>query len=316
MMSSRAGTRRCRQILSVIVFAAVIFAPGIAAEESEEGPNFSRKGADTCIGCHDDEAVLAIFKTPHGHPDDPNAPFSQAQCESCHRAGGAHSARVRRGEERAPIDNFGARATTRIADQNAVCMDCHQSDIGLDWHGSMHDLEFVACAQCHQVHAPRDRVMLRYEQAEVCYPCHQQQRAASFKASVHPLRQGKISCSSCHDAHGSVTDHLLVRETVNQLCYDCHAEKRGPFLWEHAPVPEDCSLCHNPHGSNNPALLTRRPPLLCQQCHSQAGHPSIPFTDQSLPPNNPSAFVVGGSCMNCHSRIHGSNHPSGVDLSR
>jgi hypothetical protein len=26
--------------------------------------------------------------------------------------------------------------------------------------------------------------------------------------------------------------------------------------------------------------------------------------------------VLGQSCMNCHSRVHGSNHPSGLNLMR
>jgi len=302
-----------------LVFVALLIAASslMAADEGDDQDEFSRKGADTCISCHDEEAILSIFRTPHGHPVDANAPFAHEQCESCHQAGAAHSVRrVRRGEERPPIQNFGAQVATPVAEQNEICLGCHQADVDLAWHGSAHDLEFVSCAQCHQSHAPQDRVLLVYEQADVCYTCHQKQRAANFKPSIHPVRQGKMTCSSCHNPHQSVTDNLLARDTVNQLCYDCHAEKRGPYLWEHAPVPEDCTLCHNAHGSNNPALLTRRPPLLCQQCHSQAGHPSIAFTDQSLPGNTPSPFVVGGSCMNCHSRVHGSNHPSGVNLSR
>ena len=303
--------------LSVLGASLITASPLMAADEDDGQEEYSSKGADTCLTCHGEEAILSIFRTPHGHPTDPNAPFASAQCESCHGAGAAHGVmRVRRGQERPPMKKFGAQSGTPVAEQNEICLGCHQAAVDLAWHGSAHDLEFVSCADCHQLHAPQDRVLLVYEQAEVCYTCHQDKRAANFKPSIHPVRQGKMSCSSCHNPHQSVTDNLLTRDTVNQLCYECHAEKRGPYLWEHAPVPEDCTLCHDPHGSNNPALLTRRPPLLCQQCHSQAGHPSIAFTDRGLPGNNPSPFVVGGSCMNCHSRVHGSNHPSGVNLSR
>ena len=105
---------------------------------------------------------------------------------------------------------------------------------------------------------------------------------------------------------------------MNQTCYTCHAEKRGPFLWEHAPAAEDCTLCHDPHGSVNPARLKKNPPLLCQQCHSIAGHPSVARTPAGLPggAGGGSAFLLAGSCLNCHSQIHGSNHPSGVKLMR
>jgi hypothetical protein len=69
------------------------------------------------------------------------------------------------------------------------------------------------------------------------------------------------------------------------------------------------------------ALLTKTPPLLCQQCHSAAGHPSVARTAAGLPsPTNPggtgAVYLVAGSCTNCHTQVHGSNHPSGAKLLR
>ena len=83
-------------------------------------------------------------------------------------------------------------------------------------------------------------------------------------------------------------------------------------------MAEDCSLCHTPHGSVRPALLTKNPPLLCQQCHSQAGHPSVARTSNGLPGGSAggTAFTIAGSCTNCHVQVHGSNHPSGSKLMR
>jgi len=156
----------------------------------------------------------------------------------------------------------------------------------------------------------------RAEQPEVCYRCHANIRAAFDQFSAHPVRYAEMTCTSCHAPHDSLFPKLLTRPTVNQTCYSCHAQMRGPFLWEHPPVPEDCNNCHNSHGSTNPALLKLRPPLLCQQCHSSAGHPSIAYTGQGLPGHTPSANLLGGSCLNCHSHVHGSNAPSGADLSR
>jgi len=111
---------------------------------------------------------------------------------------------------------------------------------------------------------------------------------------------------------------MLIKPTLNQTCFSCHADKRGPLLWEHAPVAEDCSLCHTAHGSVRSALLTKSPPLLCQQCHSAADHPSAARTSSSLPGGSAggSIFLVAGSCTNCHSQVHGSNHPAGAKLMR
>ena len=92
-----------------------------------------------------------------------------------------------------------------------------------------------------------------------------------MKPFAHPVRHGKMSCSDCHSTHGFAGDGMMTRQTVNDTCYECHAEMRGPFLWEHAPVPEDCGNCHDPHGSNYAGMLSMRPPTLCQGCHSQQG---------------------------------------------
>jgi predicted CXXCH cytochrome family protein len=65
-------------------------------------------------------------------------------------------------------------------------------------------------------------------------------------------------------------------------------EKRGPFLWEHAPVRESCLNCHSPHGSNHEKLLTTALPMLCQECHSPIDYPNygtrpVLLTAQNLP---------------------------------
>ena len=127
-----------------------------------------------------------------------------------------------------------------------------------------------------------------------------------------------MACSDCHNPHGSGAAAMLAKPTLNQTCYSCHADKRGPLLWEHAPVAEDCSLCHQSHGSVRTALLNKSAPLLCQQCHSVSGHPAVARTGQALPGNggNGAIFVVAGACTNCHSQVHGSNHPAGAKLMR
>jgi DmsE family decaheme c-type cytochrome len=128
-----------------------------------------------------------------------------------------------------------------------------------------------------------------------------------------PLREGKMTCSSCHNPHGTVTPALLKENSTNETCYACHAEKRGPFLWEHPPVTENCTNCHDPHGSNHERMLKVAKPRLCQQCHIETLHPTRPFgrdTAASL------KFVLGRSCSNCHVNIHGSNHPSGSAFTR
>jgi DmsE family decaheme c-type cytochrome len=305
------------QALALLVLMPLSF--GASAKDVEAEQNtFSRKGADQCLMCHTDDHIMTVLKTPHGNTTDSRTPFAegQAQCEACHGPGGKHTGRVKRGEERPPMIKFGSEKPTPVPEQNAMCLGCHQGHLGPNWQASPHNSQDIACADCHQLHVNRDPMTVPEDQPERCYACHSAQRAASFKPSSHPLRFGAMSCSQCHNPHGSVADSLLVKENTNQLCYGCHAEKRGPFLWEHAPVAEDCTNCHEPHGSVHPGMLKKRPPQLCQQCHSQAGHPSSAFTQAGVSQGTTSSMVLAGSCMNCHTEVHGSNHPSGRALMR
>jgi DmsE family decaheme c-type cytochrome len=281
-------------------------------------PQYSRRGADSCIACHDDEHVLAIFKTAHARHTDPRTPFGhgQLQCEACHGPGGAHAGRVRSGEDRPPIPMFGHDSPATVKERNDACLGCHQGNVEQHWPLNAHEREGVACSSCHQIHAAHDPVLSKTTQAETCMGCHPQQRAQSQLPFTHPIRQERMACSDCHSPHGSIADFALLGRTLNDTCFTCHADKRGPYLWEHAPVTEDCSICHEPHGSSNPGMLRQRPPLLCQECHSEAGHPSVPLSGTQLPGATPSAQALGQGCANCHSRVHGSNHPSGAALMR
>jgi len=294
------------------------------------GRNYTRKGADTCIKCHDVDSeypVFDIFKTPHGVQADKRTPFGTLQCESCHGPGdkvpgskgryrGAHVGHIRPGDKRPPILDFGRKGNAPVAEQNRMCMGCHTGDDRIDWPGSAHQRAELSCADCHTIHAAKDPVLDKESQPDVCFRCHQKQRAEFQLPSNHPVRFGQLACTDCHSVHGAANDMLLKRPTLNETCYTCHADKRGPFLWEHEPVAEDCTICHTPHGSIHPALLKKRPPLLCQQCHSQFTHANDSFTAAGLPGGIPSGFLLAGSCTNCHSEVHGSNHPSGAKLMR
>jgi DmsE family decaheme c-type cytochrome len=304
----------------VVLFALLVPLGGLTqtSDDAESPPSYSREGADSCFACHDDQKTLSIFRTQHAVPTDPRGPFGhgQLQCESCHGPLGDHAGRVRRGQERPPAANFGSDKATPVDEQNGLCLACHQADAGFGWHGNGHDTNDISCADCHTLHASRDSVMQTSTQAEVCFDCHQQQRSQSLKPYAHPIRQGKMDCGGCHSTHGESPDWQFVRQTLNDTCFQCHAEKRGPYLWEHPPVAENCSNCHNAHGSNHPGMVELRDPMMCQGCHSQAGHPSLVNDGDGLPGAAPSPYLLGRSCLNCHTQVHGSNHPSGSKLMR
>lgn len=305
-----------KALLSMILVVVLLFAlPGSALADEEL--EYTSKGADSCLMCHRSAKwnVMGIFETKHGSLTDPNAPFSNLQCEACHGPSAAHT-KAKNKAENPPMHTFADDEEATAAEQNAPCMSCHSGHSNIGWMGSAHESSDVACVSCHSVHDAHDAVMDPLGQQEVCFECHQRVRSDTLKAHGHPLRFGSMTCSSCHNVHDGNNDFLLTEDNVNDTCYSCHAEKRGPFLWEHAPATEDCSLCHKPHGSNHPASLTRRPPLLCQQCHSAAGHPSLAYTGDDIGTQPADRFLRSRSCMSCHSQVHGSNHPSGSSQMR
>ena len=120
-----------------------------------------------------------------------------------------------------------------------------------------------------------------------------------------------MSCRDCHNPHGSPTEGMITAASVNEQCYECHAEKRGPFLWEHPPVRENCLNCHSPHGSNHLKLQRTSVPFICQQCHANTRHPGSLYDATTLADGGrASNREFNRACLDCHASIHGSNHPS------
>jgi DmsE family decaheme c-type cytochrome len=185
------------------------------------------------------------------------------------------------------------------------------------WSGSAHDARNLACTSCHSIHDPRSvTAQLRAAtETQLCETCHRVQASKTKRVAHMPVPEGKLQCSSCHDAHGTTNVKLLrVGNWVNESCLSCHTEKRGPFLFEHAAGRESCISCHDPHGSSNDRMLVAKLPMLCQRCHIGTRHPSTIYDNLSV--QNRSNRIIGRGCVNCHQNIHGSNHPSGQSLVR
>lgn len=280
-----------RPLLGLTLALAGALALGLPARAQEE-----------CTTCHEDVAK-AFAKTGHGRRFAADKDYQSANCTSCHAGAQAHAASG--GETRPPRLERGPEA-------NSACLSCHsRSPKHAHWQGSAHQSAGLACASCHDPHERQARTPEQQKRlpgasrtAETCLGCHGGVRAALHQRSAHPMRDGKMDCASCHDPHGSTGEKLIRQGSVNELCYSCHQNMRGPFLWEHSPVREDCLTCHKPHGSNYPQMLQARVTQLCQSCHQQGRHQTLPGLPASI-------WVGNRACLNCHMQIHGSNHPSG-----
>ncbi len=290
----------------------------LAAQPASATGRYHPADPQLCLGCHGAAGLkpaAGILSTVHGQKGHPDSPMNKQGCQSCHGPSADHVGTYIDGKPAMPSVTFGDNGSPADV-QNQSCLSCHEQSARTHWQGSQHQFAGVTCASCHQIHTSPDPVLFKETQKEVCFNCHQDKRAQMHKTSAHPLVENLMTCSSCHNTHGSSAESLLAKASVNETCFECHAEKRGPFLWEHPPVQENCSNCHQPHGSVHTPMLTSRGPWLCQQCHMAGFHPSTAYSGSGIPPNGAAQQVLSKNCMNCHSQVHGSNHPSGVRLTR
>ena len=272
--------------------------------------------AADCQTCHEATIGPAFQRTRHAGLNE--------SCASCHVNVAEHVKAQMAGEADGPVPSVKKLRANEI---NTTCLSCHEKDKQATFASSMHARRNVACTSCHSIHSYKSQTaqLKTARDPETCFTCHQSMRAKSLRTSHHPVREGKMSCASCHNPHDGAQPKMIKADSVNELCYTCHAEKRGPFLFEHAPVREDCVSCHEPHGTNHKRLLVQKLPNLCWNCHlTGSGHfgsgdnLSTELGPRSAPAGAPSGYPTANSrfieksCKNCHLNIHGSNSPSGA----
>jgi DmsE family decaheme c-type cytochrome len=263
-----------------------------------------------CKRCH--TAIVEGYELQaHGKSGKFLADSRATSCESCHGNGEKHIRSKK-------VEDIIMPPKLSASEANNSCLQCHSQDKHtFAFRGSAHDRKDVSCLSCHSEHHSKseEKMLTARTTEDTCLSCHTNVRKAVFQRSTHLIRTEhnnmKVGCTSCHNPHGGGADKMLVEETVNNVCYSCHAEKRGPFLWDHPPVRENCMNCHTPHGSNNPKLLSARANLSCQQCHIHMLPRHSTLAGKPL-----DIWTLNRGCVNCHNQIHGSNHPGGRTFGR
>lgn len=299
------------RVCAAAVFLLVPLSPSLAqqpAQQAEWAP---------CAQCH--EGIVKHFEgNKHSVKGVKGTPASLGGgCGACHGdisdhlKTGSTDKLVRLADKKTPADQ-----------RSSTCLGCHSSGRHLTyWDMSKHKKNEVACSDCHNVHGKSNRAEVAYYRTtgfeleqEACEVCHLQVRNQFNKISHHPVPEGKMKCSDCHNPHGTLNHAMIKADSVNQLCLTCHADKRGPFIWEHPPVEQNCLNCHQSHGGVANKLLTERMPNLCEDCHDWGTHPSRLYDARGgwfspapgVPAGNDNR-LISRSCGNCHSNIHGSN---------
>jgi DmsE family decaheme c-type cytochrome len=262
-------------------------------------------GSETCKTCHEDMPSKGFFKNFEDSPhfvttlDDKKRPEWHG-CESCHGPGKAH---VDGGGDKSKIFTFKNASPEQISTR---CLTCHQSGHEQsNYARSAHLQSGVSCIDCHSPHHPKEaEFLLRESSPKLCYGCHMDVRAQFARPFHHRVNEGLMQCSDCHNPHGGFERHQL--RTVagqDEVCYKCHADKQGPFVYQHEAKIEGCQVCHSPHGSTNPRMLKQsQVNLLCMSCHSLNAN-----SGPSATPTFHNQAQKYQACTLCHTAIHGSN---------
>jgi len=300
---------KLRRTLPFLVFAAALVTGGAFASPTDDIPMAGNAylGSEACLDCHESAELHMDFNV-HMRIESFEVQGREVGCEGCHGPGKLHM------DESDPEMIRSFAAGEGYGDQ--VCMECHATKNLYEWSASTHSIEQVECQTCHVMHKADTPSPTR-----ACVACHPDTVAQMQLPSHHPVREGKMSCASCHDVHNSREFNLKTRMRKADLCYTCHQSIEGPWVFEHAPVEEDCSICHAPHGSVVNNLLVANEPTLCLQCHDfhfHAGYKSAEADEVDVGgferenPFGPQGMNIAftTSCTGCHSHIHGSDTPS------
>ena len=277
-------------------------APKKPAVAQAIAPTGTYVGDEKCLVCHEAQKA-GYVNSPHHRAGDSRTPAAKQGCETCHGPGSEHAD----DPTHKAVKDFKKLPSSEV---NATCLTCHERGQHALWDGSKHETRGLACTTCHSVHSYQSKTaqLKAPTEPQLCATCHRGVVAKLDRATHMPVSEGVMQCSSCHNPHGSTNVRLLkTGDSVNELCTKCHADKRGPFLWEHAPVRQGCTTCHDPHGSQNDSMLVSKLPLLCQRCHISTRHPSTLYDATQLAKPQ----LENRGCVNCHIQIHGSAHPVG-----
>lgn len=241
--------------------------------------------SEVCMNCH--TGANRTFWTGSKHPS------NDVACSNCHTV---HAA----------TDKVRVKAT-----QSEVCFTCHKTQRAEMHKISTHPIAAgkVACSDCHNTHGSAGPKLMREENVrDTCFTCHAEKRGPF----LHEHPSAMENCMNCHTPHGS-TNAALLKARMPWLCQECHSDS-APHpggVYSGNNLPGGAQANANKTGGLSNVLgagATLRTPQSLNAINPVTG---LPVTAAAGSPQ-----IMMRGCVNCHSQVHGSNHPGGQRFTR
>jgi len=286
-------------VLAVLTpLVGILGAPRGARAEGDKPASPQYLGTEACTAkCHKKELAQHQASIHSKTDRDASATADKKGCEACHGPAGLHKQAVDNDDENLQMEK---PATMSSKQMTQVCAKCHATTVSVfKFVDTEHAAEGMTCRDCHVMHQdkPTDR-KLKQPTNELCLSCHQSLKVQLKANAHHPVLEGRLKCTDCHNPHGG-SDPGMLKKDIDELCTSCHKEKQGPFVYEHSPnvdeMEDGCLTCHAPHGTPVAKLVKLSGRGLCLQCHTDI---ATDGRHRARP----------GSCWRsgCHIRLHGS----------
>lgn len=224
----------------------------------------SKQVSETCLTCHSGKESHNNFRRGEHWRND-------VGCTDCHSSHGS------------TFSNDMASSTTYVAGTSTqnpsvahtamlkqsepqLCMSCHtetKAQFTKPFHHKVLEGS-MKCSDCHNAHGGFEskQTKLAVGGDVACIKCHNDKQGP-FVFEHAPLKTE--GCSACHTPHGSSNPKMLNRNSVRQLCIECHsalssAEEGAPQATHNQTQTRylNCTVCHAKiHGSNSNAAFFR-----------------------------------------------------------
>ncbi|MFQ6043159.1 MAG: cytochrome c3 family protein [Candidatus Poribacteria bacterium] len=158
---------------------------------------------ELCYSCHKD------MLTEVSNQEDAHLPVKEGRCANCHASHAAENEHL-----------------LVVAEEKLCVNNCHHDVTEKLKSKYPHSpAEPIPCLKCHKPHDSENESLLVDDSTAMCISCHKREKKFTHplgEAAIDPRTNKGMTCVTCHDAHGSEYEFVLLADRQRDLCIQCH----------------------------------------------------------------------------------------------